>query len=134
MDNKLEMKELKIKAVEYYENNIYVLNTIDNDILNKTSEFPIGSMTKIFTVIAVLLLHQHNKIDIYKNISKYVDKPMNNMSVNNINNIRIIDIINHTSGLKDFHDYINNDINCKCYDETTKIFNCECGGSNQKVF
>lgn len=131
MDNKLEIKELKIKAVEYYDKNIYVLNTIDDDILNETSEFPIGSITKIFTAISILLLHEHKIINIYENISKYLSEFI---SENDINHLKIIDIMNHTSGLKDFHDYIKNDINCKCYNEETKIFNCACGEANQKVF
>jgi len=37
------------------------LITIDSDKLNEYSEFPLGSTTKIFTIILLLLLHQKIK-------------------------------------------------------------------------
>jgi len=55
--------------------------------------FPIGSITKLFTIISILLLHQNKKINIYDNIGKYIDNK-------HIENLKIIDIINHRSGLK----------------------------------
>jgi hypothetical protein len=41
----------KIKMVEYVDKNIYYLNNIDNDKLDGFSEFPIGSVTKLFTIL-----------------------------------------------------------------------------------
>ena len=51
----------KIKMVEYQNKKTYALNNIDNDKLNELSEFPIGSVTKLFTIISLLLLHQNKK-------------------------------------------------------------------------
>lgn len=89
--------EKKFKMIEYINKKTYILNNIDNEKLDNFSEFPIGSITKIFTIISLLLLHQDKKIDIYDNIGIYIDNYFNDKD---INNIKIIDIINHKSGLK----------------------------------
>lgn len=85
--------EKKFKMVEFADKKIYVLNNIDDELLDDFSEFPIGSITKLFTIVSLLLLHQNKKINIYDNIGKYIDNK-------EIKDIKIIDIINHTSGLK----------------------------------
>ena len=46
------------------------VNNIDSDKLNEYSEFPLGSTTKLFTIISLLLLHQKNKININSIIGK----------------------------------------------------------------
>ena len=102
--------------IEYVDKKIYYLNNIDNNKLDIFSEFPIGSITKLFTILSLLILHQKNKINIYKNIGKYIDN-------NEIKNLKIIDIINHTSGLKNFWDgaiYGSSKIK---YDTATQIYN-----------
>ena len=53
--------EKKIKVVEYDDKKLCVLNNIDSDKLYEYSEFPIGSITKLFTIISLLLLHQNIK-------------------------------------------------------------------------
>jgi hypothetical protein len=84
--------EKKIKVVEYDDKKLCVLNNIDSDKLSEYSEFPIGSITKLFTIISLLLLHQNNKININSPIGKYIDN-------SRIANLKIIDIMNHKSGL-----------------------------------
>lgn len=105
----------KIKIVEYKNSNIYYLNNIDDDVLDKFSEFPIGSITKIFTIIALLILHENKKININGNIGKYIDN-------DEIKDLKIIDIINHTSGLKNSWDgstYGGSETN---YDTATEVY------------
>lgn len=48
--NKMKINELKIKQIKYNDNKLYVLNNIDDDKLDEYSEFPIGSITKLFTL------------------------------------------------------------------------------------
>ena len=83
----------KIKMIEYVKKKTYMLNTIDNEKLDKLSTFPIASLTKLFTLTSILLLHQNKQLNIYDNIGKYIDN-------SHIKNLKIIDIINHKSGLK----------------------------------
>jgi len=108
--------EKKIKMMELKNNKIYALNNIDEDKLDTYSEFPIGSITKIFTVIGLLLLDQEKKIDILNDkIGKYIDN-------NEIKNLKIIDVINHKSGLKNWYNspYGKSD---KKYLSATEVYN-----------
>jgi CubicO group peptidase (beta-lactamase class C family) len=90
-DKKIKLLIKKIKMVEYVDKNIYYINNKDDDKLDGFSEFPIGSITKLFTIISLLILHENKKINIYDNIGKYIDNDQ-------IKNLKIIDIINHKSG------------------------------------
>jgi D-alanyl-D-alanine carboxypeptidase len=83
-----------------YENGIFsTQNNIDNDIIDINSTFLIGSITKIFTIYMILILHQNNLLNINDNIIKYV-KTKNKNNNDMFQKIKILDIINHTSGLK----------------------------------
>lgn len=58
--------------------------------------FQIGSMTKQFTAIAILILEEQGKLSVNDPISKFIpDYP-------NGNNITISHLLTHTSGIKDF--------------------------------
>jgi len=106
----------KIKMVEYSYKNIYYLNNVDNDKLDGFSEFPIGSVTKLFTILSLLILHKNKKINIYNNIGKYIDN-------DEIKNLKIIDIINHTSGLKNLWDGATYGSSKIKYNTATQIYN-----------
>jgi CubicO group peptidase (beta-lactamase class C family) len=90
--NKMKINVIKIKQVKYSDNKLYALNNIDDDKLDEYSEFPIGSITKLFTIISILLLEQDNKLKITDKIGKYIKNK-------EISNLKILDIINHESGL-----------------------------------
>lgn len=112
----MNINEKKMKIIEYKNKKIYALNNIDDDKLNEFSEFLIGSITKIFTIISLLLLQQNKKLNINDKIGKYIDN-------NHISNLKIIDIINHKSGLKNNWDgsiYGSSKIK---YNSATEIFN-----------
>lgn len=64
--------------------------------LNTNSVFQIGSMTKQFTAIAILILEEQGKLKVSDPISKYIP------SYPNGNNITIHNLLTHTSGIKDF--------------------------------
>ncbi len=108
--------EKKIKEVEYDNKKLYVLNNIDSDKLSEYSEFPIGSITKLFTIISLLLLHQNNKININSPIGKYIDN-------SRIANLKIIDIMNHKSGLKGMYDNVEYGYSKKKYNSATEVYN-----------
>lgn len=63
-----------------------------------TSEnvFQIGSMTKQFTAIAILMLEQQGKLNVTDPVSKYIPDYPNGHS------ITIHHLLTHTSGIKDF--------------------------------
>jgi CubicO group peptidase (beta-lactamase class C family) len=81
----------KIKSIEYYDKKLYKMNNIDFDKLTNISKFPICSITKIFTIIALLILQEQHKL----NINDYIDKYLYNEQ---LKGIKIIDIINHKAG------------------------------------
>ncbi|WOD43574.1 serine hydrolase domain-containing protein [Hwangdonia lutea] len=58
--------------------------------------FQIGSMTKQFTAVGIMILEEQGKLNVNDTISKYIpDYP-------NGNNIAIHHLLTHTSGIKDF--------------------------------
>ncbi len=64
--------------------------------LNTEHVFQIGSMTKQFTAIAILILEEQGKLNVKDSISKYIpDYPLGNK-------IAIHHLLTHTSGIKDF--------------------------------
>ncbi len=63
MKGGLKIYEKKFKMLELFEDKIYGLNNIDDENLTTESQFTIGSLTKLFTIIVLLLLHQQRKIN-----------------------------------------------------------------------
>jgi CubicO group peptidase (beta-lactamase class C family) len=92
-----KIAEKKIKSVECINDKIYVLNNIDDETLDEKSQFPIGSITKLFTIIALLILHDNKKININDTFEKYLDN-------NELRKIKIMSVTNHTSGMKNIKD------------------------------
>ena len=89
--------QLKIKKIKYKNNKLYAFNNIDKDKLDKNSHFLLGSITKIFTAIGLLILEQEKKININHTFKKYINHK-------ELANVKIIDVINHTSGIKREYD------------------------------
>jgi CubicO group peptidase (beta-lactamase class C family) len=79
-----------------YQNSFGKAN-IELDVnLTNDHVFQIGSMTKQFTAIAILMLEEQGKLIVSDTISKYIsDYP-------NGNKITIHHLLTHTSGIKDF--------------------------------
>ncbi|MCC7246100.1 MAG: beta-lactamase family protein [Saprospiraceae bacterium] len=71
-------------------------NLEQNTRLSSESVFQIGSMTKQFTAIAILMLEEQGKLAVSDAVSKYLpDYP-------NGSNITLHHLLTHTSGIKDF--------------------------------
>lgn len=67
-----------------------------NVAMTPENVFQLGSMTKQFTAIAILMLEEQGKLNVNDPISKYIsDFP-------NGNNITIHHLLTHTAGIKDF--------------------------------
>lgn len=85
-------KPFSIKRMKLSNNTLKMINTIDDENM-KHSQFVLGSITKIFTCLTLLILHQKRKLDIHGKIKQYVNKK-------ELNDITIIDLMNHMSGIK----------------------------------
>ena len=105
----------KMKMVEYENNTAYEFNNIDKQKLTEESEFPIASISKIFIIISLLLLHERGEININDKIGKYLD-------FEEIDNLKIIDIINHKSGLKQWYNKVKNFISKIKYNCALDVF------------
>lgn len=86
----------KLKYIEFKKNTLYAMNNIDNDILNKNSQFLIGSITKLFTIFITLKLQEMKLL----NINDTLDKYFNNTEKNNFSGITLFNIMNNTSGIR----------------------------------
>ena len=62
MNNKIY--ELKMKRMLYKYNKIYALNNIDNEKLDTNSDFLIGSISKLYTIIVLLILSKNGIINL----------------------------------------------------------------------
>ncbi len=75
----------------------YGMSDVEKNIKNKNStKFPIGSVTKQFTAMAVMQLQEKGKLDVKDKLSKYIsDYP-------NGDKITIYNLLTHTSGIPNF--------------------------------
>lgn len=69
------------------------------------TKYRIGSITKSFTGMSILILHDRGLLDINDKISKYIEVPYKN-----IENITIKDALNMTTGLKGYINDLDEDI------------------------
>ena len=70
---------------------------IEKGIMNEDStRFAIGSVTKQFTAVAVLMLQEKGMLSIEDKISKYLELP------SYMDNVTIKNLLNHTSGITDY--------------------------------
>ena len=112
----MKVHEIKMKKMYYKNSKLYALNNIDKEKLNENSEFLIGSLTKVFTAILLLKLHQEKKININNTFKKYLDNK-------ELANVKIIDVMNHVSGFKEIHDGYDYKGIKKKYNNSTEVYN-----------
>jgi len=84
------------KGKPVYEKAFGMANLELDEKLNINSVFQIGSMTKQFTAIAILMLEEQGKLKVSDPVSKYIP------SYPNGDKISIHHLLTHTSGIKDF--------------------------------
>jgi CubicO group peptidase (beta-lactamase class C family) len=105
----------KIKMVEYENKVAYEFNNIDKQKLTEESEFPIASISKIFIIVSLLLLQERWELNINDKIGKYLD-------YEEIDDLKIIDIMNHRSGLKKWYNKVKNFISKIKYNCATDVY------------
>ncbi|GAA4153362.1 serine hydrolase domain-containing protein [Chryseobacterium ginsenosidimutans] len=84
------------KGKPIYEKAFGMANLELDSKLNTNSVFQIGSMTKQFTAIAILMLEEQGKLKVSDPVSNYIP------SYPNGDKITIHHLLTHTSGIKDF--------------------------------
>jgi CubicO group peptidase (beta-lactamase class C family) len=73
--------------------------------ISQKTPFYIASVAKTMTAAAILLLSQEKKIQLQDHIGKYLrDLPAN------VKDIRIMNLLNHTSGLVDYYDVLGENL------------------------
>lgn len=78
-------------------NNGYGFADREKGIKNESNtKFLIGSISKIFTATAIMKLYEEEMLDINESVNKYLDVEKLE------DDIKIIHLLNHTSGLKNF--------------------------------
>lgn len=78
-------------------NNSYGFADREKGIKNESNtKFLIGSISKIFTAVAIMKLYEEEMLDISESVNKYLDVEKLE------DDIKIIHLLNHTSGLKNF--------------------------------
>ncbi len=82
-------------GVLIYESSIGMANYFDKSKLTKQHSFQLASVSKQFTAIAILLLHQRNMLSIDDPLSKYLPElPYPGVTIRNL--------LNHTAGVPDY--------------------------------
>jgi CubicO group peptidase (beta-lactamase class C family) len=86
-----------------YQNSWGIADTELNTTIDANTFFNIASVSKQFTAVAIMKLHQEGKLDIYKSIydvapsvNKFLPKKQKPFS-----DIRIVDLMAHSSGIPD---------------------------------
>lgn len=88
---------LVAKGDEPIYRNAFGKANIELDVDMETNNvFQIGSMTKQFTALVILILHEQKKLDVNDSVSKYLPKFPNGKK------ITLHHLLTHTSGIKDF--------------------------------
>lgn len=75
-------------------------NLEDSTLIDRNSRFNIASNGKQFTALAVLRLAHQNKLDLDDDIRTYLPNLFNSIQ----DKITISNLLNHTSGIRDFYD------------------------------
>ncbi len=79
----------------------YGFGNLENKVkINSKTTFYLASLTKSFTAAGILLLHENGRLDLYDNITKYFTGLPDYCK-----DIKIINLVFHTSGLKDYFDF-----------------------------
>ncbi|WP_299208887.1 serine hydrolase [uncultured Dokdonia sp.] len=88
---------LVAKKGEILYRNAFGMANLENDVvMNPNHVFEIGSITKQFTAVSILMLEEEGKLSIQDKLSKYLP------SYPNGNQITIHQLLNHTSGIKSY--------------------------------
>ena len=88
----MKIEPYQQKRLMYTKKRLYVVNDIDDDVIDENTDFTLGSVSKVFTAIVSLLLDQEGVLSLEDPVDKYLPSKK-------LKGIKIIDLINHKSGL-----------------------------------
>ena len=89
----MKIEPYQQKRLMYTKKTLYVVNDIDEDVIDENTDFTLGSVSKVFTAIVALLLDQEGILSLEDPVNKYLPSKK-------LKGIKIIDLVNHKSGLK----------------------------------
>ena len=89
----MKIEPYQQKRLMYTNKKLYVINDIDDDVIDENTGFTLGSVSKVFTAIVALLLDQEGILSLEDPVDKYLPSKK-------LKGIKIIDLVNHKSGLK----------------------------------
>ena len=92
----MEKTQMKIKGIVYQKSILQTINTYDDEKIDEYSEFLIGSNTKVFTIIILLILQDKKLL----NINDFLDKYIPSNKRNDFSKITIKNVIEHKASLK----------------------------------
>ena len=80
---------------------------------NNQTLFPMASITKTFTALAIMKLVKEGKLTLYDNLAKIAPEIVFTNKWEKTNPVKIIHLLEHTSGFDDlrFNTFWNNDLN-----------------------
>lgn len=119
MTCRFEYRSLPRKELLLKKGVIYTQNTMDGEVLDANTEFLIGSVTKVFTVLTLVILSGLGMLCLDDPVDQYVKSKFDDFS-----RITIRDIINHKAGLvRDGEKFPSR------YPNASKAFNAQYTGS-----
>lgn len=102
-------------------------DTDKSSVINDSTNWRIGSITKLFTSVVILQLEAEGKLNINDPVSKYLD-----LSIPNGDSVLLLNLLNHTSGL---YNYTNDKQFRKARDNGVSMLQCvEYGLKNESDF
>ena len=119
MQQPTEIFEKKYKIIEYANDKLQTFNNIDRDVLNEDSQFPIADVTKLFSIVCLLILNEKKIIDIMGTFGT------NGFDSNSqLINVKIMDVINHKAGItNEISSHNFEEASSKKYKNATKVYN-----------
>jgi CubicO group peptidase (beta-lactamase class C family) len=90
------------KGQVIYNRSFGLANEITQENLNENSVFNLASVSKQFTAMAIVILKEEGKLNFDDKITKYLPE------LPNYSNVSIRNLLNHTSGIPDYLNLINN--------------------------
>lgn len=95
-----------------YNKGFGLANLVSGEKILPQTNFRLASITKQFTAYSILLLENDNKISIEKSITEYFPELSHYA-----NKITIKNVLQHTSGLLDYEDFVNKSDNVQLKDK-----------------
>ena len=68
----MKIEPYQQKRLMYTNKKLYVVNDMDDDVMDENTDFTLGSVSKVFTAIVTLLLDQEGILSLEDPVDKYL--------------------------------------------------------------